>query len=131
MIFVLFCWTEDLPVWKSVYRNDIYFFFACLFIYYIYSLFFYTFLTHFRSTFFFQYPLKEIPENQRFWILSVKICGKNIWQNDVLGICFLGIFLKLNPFVPNPPFLYPLKSSENRFLMFSGGRKRVHWEQMD
>ena len=28
----------------------------------------------------------------------------------------------LNPFVPNVPFLYPLKTS--------GGRKRVHWERM-
>ena len=37
-----------------------------------------------------------------------------------------------NPFVPNAPFLYPLKTSENLkvFLMFSGGRERVHWEKM-
>ena len=31
-----------------------------------------------------------------------------------------------NPFVPSAPFLYPLKTSENRL----GGRERVHWEQM-
>ena len=38
---------------------------------------------------------------------------------------------KLNPFVSSVPFLYPLKTSENfSFLMFSGGRERVHWEQM-
>ena len=29
----------------------------------------------------------------------------------------------INPFVPNAPFLYPLK-------MFSRGREKVHWEQM-
>ena len=34
-----------------------------------------------------------------------------------------------NPFVPNAPFLYPLKT-ENDFLMFSGGRERVHRERM-
>ena len=32
------------------------------------------------------------------------------------------------PFVPNAPFFYPLKTSEN--LMFLGGRERVHWKQM-
>ena len=32
---------------------------------------------------------------------------------------------KINPFVPNAPFLYPLKTSENL-----EGRERVHWEQM-
>ena len=31
----------------------------------------------------------------------------------------------INPFVPNAPFLYPLKN-----IMFSGGRERVHWERM-
>ena len=42
---------------------------------------------------------------------------------------FAGLF---NPFVPNAPFLYPLKTSENfyGFLMFSGCRERVHWERM-
>ena len=39
-----------------------------------------------------------------------------------------------NAFVPNAPFLYLLKTSENLkpygFLMFSGGRERMHWEQM-
>ena len=38
------------------------------------------------------------------------------------------LFVKrINSFVPNTPFLYPLKTC---FLMFSGGRKRVHWERM-
>ena len=38
----------------------------------------------------------------------------------------------VNSFVPNEPFLYPLKTSENRkvFFMLSGGRERVHWERM-
>ena len=35
--------------------------------------------------------------------------------------------LQLNPFVPNAPFLYPLKTSENRKVQ--GGRERVHWER--
>ena len=34
-----------------------------------------------------------------------------------------------NPFVPNAPFLYPLKTSENR-KVFSGGREMVHLERM-
>ena len=37
----------------------------------------------------------------------------------------------INPFVPSAPFLYPLKSSENRKnFLFSGGRERMHWEKM-
>ena len=38
----------------------------------------------------------------------------------------------LSPFVPNAPFLYLPKTSENRkvfFLMFSGGKERVHREK--
>ena len=34
----------------------------------------------------------------------------------------------VNPFAPH--FLHPLKTSENGFVMFIGGRERVHWEQM-
>ena len=46
-------------------------------------------------------------------------------------ILFLGnsTMKKVNPFVPNAPFLYLLKTSENR-KVFSGGREGVHWEQM-
>ena len=38
----------------------------------------------------------------------------------------------VNPFVPNVPFLYPLKATEKPygFLLFSRGRERVHWERM-
>ena len=36
---------------------------------------------------------------------------------------------KVNPFVANAPFLYPLKTPEN-LAVFLGGRERVHWEQM-
>ena len=33
----------------------------------------------------------------------------------------------INAFVPNAPFLYPVKTSENySFLMLSGSRERVH-----
>ena len=48
-------------------------------------------------------------------------------------LCFIReCILKNNPLVPNEPFLYPLKTSENLmvFLMFSRGRERVHWERM-
>ena len=37
--------------------------------------------------------------------------------------------LTVNTFIPNEPFLYPLKTSGS--LMFSEGRERVHWKQMD
>ena len=36
--------------------------------------------------------------------------------------------LHFNRFVPNAPFLHPLKTSEN---YTSGGRERVHWERME
>ena len=37
---------------------------------------------------------------------------------------------RINPFISNAPFLYPLKISEKPcFLMFSGVRERVHWKQ--
>ena len=39
---------------------------------------------------------------------------------------------KFNPFVPNESFFYHLKTSKKPygFLMFSGGRESVHWQQM-
>ena len=50
-----------------------------------------------------------------------------IWDN--LGIKWV---FSINAFVPNAPFLYPLNTPEKPycFLMFSGGRERVHSEQM-
>ena len=38
----------------------------------------------------------------------------------------------INPFVPNAPFLYPLKTSEKCkvFWRFQGVRERVHWEKI-
>ena len=41
-------------------------------------------------------------------------------------------FLSLNPLTPNATLFYPLETSESLtiFFMFSGGRERVHWEQM-
>ena len=40
--------------------------------------------------------------------------------------------VKVNPFVLNAPFLYPPENIRKPygFLMFSGGRERLHWEQM-
>ena len=38
-----------------------------------------------------------------------------------------------NPFLPNAPILYPLKTPENLFsgfLVFSGGIKWEHWPEM-
>ena len=37
-----------------------------------------------------------------------------------------------NRFIPNAPFLYPPENIRKPygFLMFSGGRERVHWERM-
>ena len=43
---------------------------------------------------------------------------------------YVGILTQLNPFFPNVPFLYPMKTFGNGFLMFSGGRERLHWKQM-
>ena len=50
-----------------------------------------------------------------------------IWDN--LGIKWV---FSINAFVPNAPFLYPLNTPEKPycFLKFSGGRERVHSEQM-
>ena len=37
----------------------------------------------------------------------------------------------INPFVPNAPFPYPLKTKNRKdFLFFWGGREKVHREQM-
>ena len=54
------------------------------------------------------------------------ICQKTVYIPDI------SISAHINPFVPNAPFLYPLKTSENLnvFPMFSESRERVHWEQM-
>ena len=44
---------------------------------------------------------------------------------------FSKLVCNFNSFVPNTPFLYSLKISEKlSFLMFSGDRERVYWEQM-
>ena len=58
-------------------------------------------------------------------------------MSDHFETCIKGLKLWrlpncLNPFVPTAPFLYPLKTSENLydFLIFSGSRERVNWEQM-
>ena len=68
----------------------------------------------------------------RCWPLTSE-CALRIWY-CLSKSCL--VFLEsshsegfLNPFVPNTPFLYPLKTTENRTV--SRGRERVHWEQMD
>ena len=38
--------------------------------------------------------------------------------------------LTVNSFVPNVPSLYPLKTTENRNMMFPRGKERMHWERM-
>ena len=41
----------------------------------------------------------------------------------------LALDIEFNPFkplLPNALFLYPLKTSKNNFLMFLGGRERMH-----
>ena len=35
-----------------------------------------------------------------------------------------------NPFVQMYPFSIPSKTANRMVLMFSGGRERMHWEQM-
>ena len=37
---------------------------------------------------------------------------------------------EIKPYFPNAPFLYPLKTLENHSFLFSGGRKRMDWEQI-
>ena len=50
---------------------------------------------------------------------------------DILTLAFFPSFV--NPFVPNAPLTFHI-SPENRkpygFLVISGDRGRVHWEQM-
>ena len=58
-----------------------------------------------------------------------------IWTSDnnmTIIVIIIKIILHLgdfNSFVPNAPFLCLLKTP-CRFLMFSLGRERVHWERM-
>ena len=56
---------------------------------------------------------------------------KELNVNDSAENWSLFIFIKeiLTLFVPSVPFLYRLKTLEG-FLIFLGGRKRVHWKQM-
>ena len=48
------------------------------------------------------------------------------WSNSFLWDKCLNI----NPFSTNVPLLYPLKTSENRRLMFSGSIEVEHWLKM-
>ena len=62
--------------------------------------------------------------------VTLKYLKKDLWkfsQSFQEKNCFESLF---NPFVPNASFLYPLETSENHKLMFSGVRERVHRERM-
>ena len=53
------------------------------------------------------------------------------YMNDLFRLNHCTACCPSNPFVPNAPFFYPLKTSENRQgFLFSEGRERVHWKQM-
>ena len=68
------------------------------------------------------------------------ICSLLLCQLKIFAISFWSVLERniehfqsfLNPFVPNAPFPYLLQNvrKPEGFLMFSGGRERVHWEQM-
>ena len=55
------------------------------------------------------YPILVVQLSQR--LKTLKICGSR-------GIFPYFLWLLINPFVPNAPFVYPLKTSEN-FTVFS------------
>ena len=74
----------------------------------------------------------------RHWSLSIP--PENIGK-PARGEKEISFMKWINLFFPNAPFLYPLKTLENltvfccfqgveKFLMFSGRRERVHWEQL-
>ena len=84
-------------------------------IFYI-SLFFYYFLV------FYNVSVRHI-YNQKSGIVSNSVV-------TTLKLCSKFRF-SFNPFVPNAPFLYPMKTSENRKVFcFHGDRERVHWKRM-
>ena len=62
-------------------------------------------------------------------MMVVHVLGRNI---DLISQRNRGSNVPINPFVPNAPFIYPQKTSENLtvFWCFQGSRERVHWERM-
>ena len=66
------------------------------------------------------------------WVLFVNILSRRgcIWYLWIKLWC-VGKF-SVNPFVPASHFLYPPENfwKPFNFLMFPGGRERVHWERM-
>ena len=70
--------------------------------------------------------MKDFRESQSQLVLKIGTSKlQEIFYYSTAAWCALTV----NTFVPNAPFIYPLKTSGS--LMFSGGRERVHWEQMD
>ena len=69
-------------------------------------------------------PKKKTQESKRGYIL--------IFFISIIKKPYLNLFFPLNPFVPYAPFLCSPENirKHDAFLMFSGGRERVHWEQM-
>ena len=68
-----------------------------------------------------------------YWF-EINQCKKALSQVfeivDIIKIIPTGFWeFWTNPFVPNAPFLYPMKTSENG-KVFLGGRERMHWERM-
>ena len=69
-------------------------------------------------------PSVLLPQNFN-WVLTTPLIA--LVKSSALSLTrvvspFFGIsFYKLRSFIPNAPF---------SILMFSGGRERVHWEQM-
>ena len=53
-------------------------------------------------------------------------------RSQVLLDLMVGLLISISQFVPNAPFLYPPENIRKPygFLMFSGGRESVHWEQI-
>ena len=61
-------------------------------------------------------------KNLKFWITKYTNCAQS--SKSMLHF----IRKRYKPFVPNAPFLYPMKTSENRDVFRR--RKKVHWERM-
>ena len=58
--------------------------------------------------------ITEIQKNLSFSTVSQSDLSRHINLNNKLHCKVIGGFITINPFVSNAPFLYPLKTSENR-----------------
>ena len=64
--------------------------------------------------------------------VELKLLRKSNWFSLLRVTLRLYVVLVCLPFVPNKPFLYRLKTSENLtvFWCFQGGREKAHWKKM-